>query len=55
MNAPSLLTPIQAYRWFIEHGGRFGTGWENRATRVTPATPAPFHAGLAAPHIGCRS
>jgi pimeloyl-ACP methyl ester carboxylesterase len=53
IHAPSLLTPIQAYRWFIEYGGRFGTGWENRATRVTPATAAPFHAGLAAPHIGC--
>jgi hypothetical protein len=51
LHAPSLLQPIQAYRWFIEYGGRFGTGWENRATRVTPRTPAPFHAGLAAPHI----
>ena len=29
------------------------TGWENRATRVTPRTPVPFHAGLAAPHIRC--
>ena len=53
IHAPSLLTPIQAYRWFIEYGGRFGTGWENHATRVTPATPAPFHAGLGAPHIRC--
>jgi uncharacterized protein len=53
IHAPSLLTPIQAYRWFVDYGGRFGTGWENRATRVTPPTPAPFHAGLAAPHIRC--
>lgn len=53
IHAPSLLTPIQAYRWFIEYGGRFGTGWDNRATRVTPKTPAPFHAGLAAPYIEC--
>jgi uncharacterized protein len=53
LHAPSLLKPIQAYRWFIEYGGRFGTGWENRATRVTPKTPAPFHAALAAPHIRC--
>jgi fermentation-respiration switch protein FrsA (DUF1100 family) len=53
IHAPSLLTPIQAYRWFIDSGGRFGTGWENRATRVSPKTPAPFHAGLAAPYIGC--
>lgn len=35
-HAPSLLKPIQAYRWFIEYGGRFGSHWENSATRVTP-------------------
>ncbi len=51
LNTPSLLTPIQAFRWFIEHGGRHGSGWENRATRVIPATPAPFHAGIASPHL----
>ena len=50
IHSPSLLTPIQAYRWFIEYGGRFGTGWENRATRVTPATPAPFHASWSTWH-----
>jgi uncharacterized protein len=53
IHAPSLVQPIQAYRWFIEYGGRFGTGWENRATRVTPNTAVPFHAGLAARHIHC--
>jgi uncharacterized protein len=53
INTPSLLQPIQAYRWFIEYGGRFGTGWENCATLVTPKTVAPFHAGIAAPHIRC--
>jgi len=51
LNAPSLLTPIQAYRWFLEYGGRFGTGWENRATRVIPPTPVPFNAWLAAPYL----
>jgi uncharacterized protein len=51
LNTPSLLSPIQAFRWFIEHGGRHGTGWENRATRVIPSTPAPFHAGIASPHL----
>lgn len=55
IHSPSLLTPIQAYRWFIEYGGRFGTGWENRATRVTPKTAVPFHAGIAAPSIRCPS
>lgn len=49
----SLLQPIQAFRWFIEYGGRHGTDWENRVTRVVPPTPAPFHAGIAAPHLHC--
>lgn len=48
---PSLLTPIQAFRWFIEYGGRHGTNWQNEVTRVLPATLCPFHAGIAAPHL----
>jgi fermentation-respiration switch protein FrsA (DUF1100 family) len=48
---PSLLTPLTAFRWFIEYGGRYGTGWENSAYYVALATPAPFHAALCAPHI----
>ncbi|MBH62430.1 MAG: hypothetical protein CL569_08270 [Alphaproteobacteria bacterium] len=27
INALSLLKPIQAFRWFNEHGGRFDTKW----------------------------
>src|SRR6516165_5154763 len=34
LGTPSLLKPIQAYRWFIEYGGRQGTLWENRVIRV---------------------
>lgn len=26
---PSALQPLTAYRWFIEYGGRFATGWVN--------------------------
>ena len=51
LHTPSLLTPIQAFRWFIEYGGRHGTGWENRVTRVLPPTPCPFHAGIAGPYL----
>ncbi len=47
----SLLKPIQAYRWFTDYGGRPGSKWENRTTRVLPPTPCPFHAGIAAPHL----
>jgi pimeloyl-ACP methyl ester carboxylesterase len=48
---PSLLTPISAYRWFIEYGGRHGTRWENWVTRFIPRTPAPYHPSICAPHI----
>jgi uncharacterized protein len=48
---PSLLQPIQAYRWFIEYGGRFGTQWQNRVTRLIPPTPVPFNAYLTAPYL----
>jgi pimeloyl-ACP methyl ester carboxylesterase len=46
---PSLLKPIQAFRWFIEYGGRHGTGWINSVTRVIPDTPIPYHPGFCAP------
>jgi pimeloyl-ACP methyl ester carboxylesterase len=48
---PSLLEPIQAFRWFIEHGGRAGSRWRNTVTRVLPATPVPFHPALCAPFV----
>ena len=48
---PSLLTPLTAYRWFIEYGCRYGTGWENWGTRVNPDTPAPLSAVLSAPYL----
>jgi len=48
---PSLLKPIQAFRWFIDYGGRHGTGWINSATRVIPNTPVPYHPGLCAPFV----
>jgi pimeloyl-ACP methyl ester carboxylesterase len=51
LGTPSLLTPISAYRWFIEYGGRHGTNWLNWVTRVMPTTPAPYHPGLCAPHL----
>jgi fermentation-respiration switch protein FrsA (DUF1100 family) len=50
-NNPSLITPLTAYRWFIEFGGRYGTNWENWGTRVTRETPAPFHAALCSPYV----
>ncbi len=48
---PSLLKPIQAFRWFIDYGGRAGSRWANTVTRVLPATPVPFHPVLCAPFV----
>lgn len=48
---PSLLKPIEAFRWFSEHGNRPGTGWVNRVTRVIPATPVLYDPGLCAPFV----
>ncbi len=51
LNNPSLLTPIQAFRWFIEHGGQHGTRWENWATRVIPDTPVACNPYVTAPYL----
>jgi pimeloyl-ACP methyl ester carboxylesterase len=48
---PSLLKPIQAFRWFIDYGGRAGTQWVNSVTRMLPATPVPYHPALCAPFV----
>ena len=49
--SPSLLTPLTAFRWFIEYGGRFGTRWENWAAVGGPATRVPLHPALCTPHL----
>jgi uncharacterized protein len=51
LGLPSLLLPVQAYRWFIDYGGRHGSQWQNRASRVLPATPVPFHPYLTARYL----
>jgi hypothetical protein len=51
VGTPSLLKPVSAFRWFIEYGGRHGSGWQNTATRVSPPVPEAYHAGLCAPHV----
>lgn len=47
----SLLEPIQAFRWFIEYGGRPGSGWKNRVTRVLPPTPVSYTPLLCAAYV----
>jgi pimeloyl-ACP methyl ester carboxylesterase len=51
LHMPSLLTPVTAFRWFMEFGGRFETGWQNRATRVQLVTPVPLDAVVWAPYV----
>lgn len=48
---PSLLPPIQAFRWFIDYGGRAGTYWTNRVTRCVPETAIPYSPVLCAPFV----
>jgi len=48
---PSLLQPIQAFRWFIDYGGRPGSGWQNHVTRVVPSNTAPYSPYLCAPYV----
>jgi len=54
LGMPSLLAPIQAYRWFIDYGGRPGSGWANRVTRVIPPTPVTYSPYLCAPFVGAK-
>jgi len=51
MGTPSLLKPIQAFRWFIDYGGRHGSGWQNQASRINPSNTAPFSPYLCAPYV----
>lgn len=49
--SPSLLKPIQAFKWFIEYGGRHDSEWLNTVTRIVPPTEVPFSPYLTAPFI----
>jgi hypothetical protein len=51
LGAPSLLKPIQAFRWFVDYGGRPGSGWHNQAIRITPSNTAPYSPHLCAPYV----
>ncbi|HTO48696.1 MAG TPA: CocE/NonD family hydrolase [Burkholderiales bacterium] len=54
LGTPSLLTPIQAFRWFIDYGGRPGSGWVNRVIRVIPPTPVTYSPYLCAPFVQAK-
>lgn len=52
---PSALRPLTAYRWFIEYGGRFGTGWINDISHARPKTPVSWRPSPCAEHVRCPS
>ena len=47
----SLLAPVQAFRWFMDYGGRPGSGWTNEVTRVVPPTPVTYSPFLCAAYV----
>lgn len=55
LNTPSVVPVPSAFRWSIEYGGRFKSGWQNAVTVVRPDPSAPLHAGLCAPHLAIPS
>ena len=48
---PSALKPLTAFRWFIEYGGRYGTGWTNRVVFTTPNDAPAFDPFACAPRV----
>lgn len=51
VRSPSALKPLSAFRWFIEYGGRVGTGWVNDVTVALGEHPMAWTPGLCGPHI----
>lgn len=51
LSQPSRLKELTAYKWFMEHGCRFGSNWENVVTISTTRTAENFHASDCAPYV----
>jgi pimeloyl-ACP methyl ester carboxylesterase len=50
--SPSALKPLTAFRWFIEYGGRYGSGWTNRVVFTGPGDAPNYDPFACAPRIG---
>jgi dienelactone hydrolase len=48
---PSALPPLTAFRWFIEHGGQYGTGWQNWVTETSRERSDPYQPVLCASRV----
>ncbi len=51
VTSPSALEPLTAFRWFIEYGGRYGSGWTNRVTFTAPRDAPDFDPFACAPGV----
>jgi hypothetical protein len=51
VTSPSALTPMTAFRWFIEYGGRYGSGWTNRVVFTGPRDAPDFDPFACAPFV----
>ncbi len=49
--SPSALKPLTAFRWFIEYGGRYGSGWTNRVVFTTSHDAPAFDPFACAPRV----
>jgi hypothetical protein len=49
--SPSALLPLTAFRWFIEYGGRYGSGWTNRVVFTGPRDAPDFDPFACAPGV----
>ena len=51
VTSPSALKPLTAFRWFIEYGGRYGTGWTNRVVSTAPRDAPDYDPFACAPRV----
>lgn len=51
IGSPSRLKELTAYRWFMEHGGQFGSNWKNVVSILSTEVPENFHLSQCAPHL----
>jgi alpha-beta hydrolase superfamily lysophospholipase len=49
--SPSALEPLTAFRWFIEYGGRYGSGWTNQVVFTSPADAPAYDVFACAPQV----
>ena len=50
-STPSALKPLTAFRWFIEYGGRYGSGWTNRVVFTSLLDASDFDPFACAPRV----